>query len=116
MSSATTTSTSVITGTGEKKCSPSTRSGRLTACASCAIGIDEVFDATIVSVGDRRSSIACITLELQPLVLGHGLDHEVGAGDRVELGRQLDPVARDGRVGGVELAAGDRSLERLSSR
>ena len=47
VSSATTTSTSGITGTGEKKCSPSTRLGSLTACASSAIGIDEVFEATI---------------------------------------------------------------------
>ncbi len=44
-----TTSTSFMTGTGEKKCSPRTRSGRPVAAARPAIGIDEVFDARIAS-------------------------------------------------------------------
>ena len=41
--------TSFITGTGEKKCRPTTRSGLLTIPPSWAIGMDEVFDARMVS-------------------------------------------------------------------
>ena len=52
----TTTSTSFMTGTGEKKCSPSTRSGRPVAAASPAIGIDEVLEARIVSAPTTPSS------------------------------------------------------------
>ena len=94
VSSATTTSTSFITGTGEKKCSPSIRSGRRIACASSAIGIEDVFEATIASsdddLGDRAHD-----LELQVLVLGHGLDHEAGA-RRSPRARvvSVDPLAR----------------------
>src|SRR5215211_6206197 len=43
VSSPTTTSTSFMTGTGEKKCSPSTRVGSRVHDAICAIGIDDVF-------------------------------------------------------------------------
>ena len=50
VSSATTISTSIITGTGEKKCSPRTRLGAWTACASSAIGIEDVFEATIAEL------------------------------------------------------------------
>jgi hypothetical protein len=57
VSSATTTSTSRMTGTGEKKCSPSTRSGWRVAAASPAIGIDDVFEARI-ALPSRRSSRA----------------------------------------------------------
>jgi hypothetical protein len=49
LSSPMTTSTSFITGTGEKKCNPSTRSARSVAAASSAIGIDEVFEARTTS-------------------------------------------------------------------
>ena len=40
-------STSRMTGTGLKKCRPSTCSGRSVAIASFMIGIDDVFDARI---------------------------------------------------------------------
>ena len=49
VSSARTISTNFITGTGEKKCRPTTRPGRLTAPASSAIGMEEVLEARIVS-------------------------------------------------------------------
>ena len=52
----TTTSTSCMTGTGEKKCSPSTRSGCSVAAASRAIGIDDVLDASGMPGGTSRSS------------------------------------------------------------
>lgn len=42
VSIARTTSTSDITGTGEKKCSPMTRSGRRVQDAVSAIGMDDV--------------------------------------------------------------------------
>ena len=47
-----------MTGTGEKKCRPRTRSGRPVAAASPAIGIDEVFDARIASSPTTPSSAA----------------------------------------------------------
>jgi hypothetical protein len=45
-----------MTGTGEKKWSPSTRSGCAVAAASRAIGIEEVLDASGISGGSSRSS------------------------------------------------------------
>ena len=57
VSSATTISTSFITGTGEKKCSPSTRVGRWVAAARPAIGIDEVFEARITESSSAPSSV-----------------------------------------------------------
>ena len=44
-----TISTSAMTGTGLKKCMPSTRSGCLVALASRITGIDEVLVARIAS-------------------------------------------------------------------
>ena len=55
VSSATTTSTSPMTGTGEKKCSPSIRSGAGTAWASSAIGIEEVLEAMIAPSGTAEA-------------------------------------------------------------
>ena len=56
--------------------------------------------------------------ELEPLVLGHRLDDQVGLGDRLEVGGQLDPLARRPRLGVVELAAahgpGQRGLDPLA--
>ncbi len=49
MSNDDTSSTSGSTGTGLKKCSPSTRWGRLVAMASFMMGMDEVFDASSAS-------------------------------------------------------------------
>ena len=58
VSSATTTSTSFITGTGEKKCRPTTRSGRCVQDAISAIGIDDVVEARNLTPGRRRSRSA----------------------------------------------------------
>ena len=66
MSSATTTSTSFITGTGEKKCRPSTRSGRWVQAASSAIGIDDVLEAR------KRASGSCLSSEANSLPFTRG--------------------------------------------
>src|ERR687890_752893 len=57
VSSATTISTSFITGTGEKKCRPSTRVGRCVAAARPAIGIEDVFEARITESSSASSSV-----------------------------------------------------------
>ena len=75
VSSATTISTSFITGTGEKKCSPSTRSGRCVARRrAAAIGIDEVFDARITESSERRRRGAGTPRLLDVEVLDDRLD------------------------------------------
>ena len=58
VSSATTISTSFITGTGEKKWTPTTRPGCCTLPASSAIGMDEVFVAiTLPGLTSSSSSL-----------------------------------------------------------
>ena len=52
------TSSSGILCTGEKKCMPSTRSGRDDAVAMRSIGIVLVFEATIASGGSSGSTAA----------------------------------------------------------
>jgi hypothetical protein len=56
VSSATTISTRFMTGTGEKKCSPSMRSGRVVHDASCAMGMEDVLDARRASGPTASSS------------------------------------------------------------
>ncbi len=56
-----TSSTSFSTGTGLKKCTPMTCSGRLVAMPSFMIGIDEVFDAKIASGSSTTLSSAVNT-------------------------------------------------------
>ena len=51
-------------------------------------------------------------LELELLVLGHRLDHEVGVGNASDVSRQRDAVADRGGVIVVELAAPDPALQR----
>ena len=48
------TSTSFISGTGLKKCSPANRSGRLVFAASSVMHSDEVFEQRMVVLGDDR--------------------------------------------------------------
>ena len=55
-----TTSTSFISGTGLKKCSPMKRSGRLVAVNSSVIEMEEVFEAKIASFFTMPSSAAYI--------------------------------------------------------
>ncbi len=63
VSSATTISTSFITGTGEKKWTPMTRPGCCTLPASSAIGMDEVFVAiTVPGPTSSSSSLSSATL------------------------------------------------------
>src|SRR5438876_9398349 len=50
------TSTSFSTGTGLKKCIPTTRSGRRVTAASDVIGIELVFEARIASAGSSSSA------------------------------------------------------------
>ena len=50
------TSTSFISGTGLKKCSPAKRSGRFVLAASSVMQSDEVFDRKIVWGGRALSS------------------------------------------------------------
>ena len=115
VSSPTTTSTSFITGTGLKKCSPSTRSRRLVHEASCAIGIDEVFDAMIAR-SSRSSSRRWKTAPLHRHVLEDRLDDDLGTGEAVELGRRRNPAEqRLGLVGG-ELPASTARLTDFSIR
>jgi len=60
VSRARTISTNAMTGTGEKKCSPSTRLGSRTSLASRAIGIADVFDAMRACSPTMPSSILMI--------------------------------------------------------
>src|ERR1700757_3981192 len=62
VSRARTISTNFITGTGEKKCRPSTREGSPTAPPSRAIGIEDVFEARIVSGPTISSSSLMIEI------------------------------------------------------
>ena len=53
-----TTSTSFMTGTGLKKCSPANRSARFVAAESSVIVSEDVFEQKIVSGLQARSSAA----------------------------------------------------------
>ena len=84
---------------------PSTRSARLVAAAISTIGIDDVFDASTTSGRVTSSS----RREHPLLLLGElddRLDHQVGVGQRVQLGR-----GRDGRP-----SAASRSRRRACPR
>ncbi len=76
-------SSSAITGTGLKKCMPMKRSGRSVAVASLVIEIEEVLVAISAPRLQRRAEILQ-DLDLQVLVLGRRLDHEV-AGHKLGL-------------------------------
>ncbi len=106
----TTISTSFITGTGEKKCRPRTRSGFCVHEASCAIGIDEVLEARIVVLGQLVELLEQRALDAR--ILEDGLDDELGAGERVERFRPADAADQLGALGLGELAAGDGAGDR----
>ena len=76
-----TTSTSGSTGTGLKKCRPSTRSGCLVSAPSFMIGTDDVFEARNRASGSSASRRA-EQLALDGLVLDDRLDRGVGALER----------------------------------
>ncbi len=85
-----TTSTSFSTGAGLKKCIPTTRSGRPVTSAISVTESADVLVARIASGASRRIEL----LEDGRLgrdVLDHGLDHEVAAGERAEVGGEREP-------------------------
>ena len=106
-----TTSTSVITGAGLKKCIPTTSCGRLVAVAHEITGRLLVVVARIapgLQISSRFSNSVVFTVE----VLGDRLDHQVHRRQVVEAGRagQVAERLRLGRL--LELAALDRLVER----
>ena len=80
-----TTSTSFITGTGLKKCSPAKRSGRCVAVDISVIVSDEVLEQKIVSA--CRSGRAPRSLLLDVQVLDDRLDDDVAVGQVLEARR-----------------------------
>ena len=85
LSSPATTSTSSISAGGLKKCIPTTRSGSGVEAAIAVTESDEVLVASTVSgrvaLGEGREQ-----LPLQIQVLGRRLDHQIAAGQRLDLG------------------------------
>ena len=99
-----TTSTSGSTGAGLKKCIPTTRSGRAVAFATSVTESAEVFVASTASSDDHAVEHA-EELLLGVELLDDRLDHEVAAGEVVELGRRRQPGER-----GVALLGGQPAL------
>ena len=77
---------------------PMKRSGRSVAAASLVIEIDEVLVAMQRARLQRRAEILQ-DLELQLLVLGRRLDHEVASGQLRLVGRSDDAPQRGFPVG-----------------
>ena len=75
-----TSSTSGSTGTGLKKCRPSTRLGFFVAAAIFMIGMLDVFDASTASGSVMSSSSSAKILRLDGLVLDDRLDHQLAVG------------------------------------
>src|SRR5271166_1892039 len=112
VSSATTISTSFITGTGEKKWTPTTRPGCCTLPASSAIGMDEVFVAiTLPGLTSSSSSLISDTLQIEDL--RDRLDHDVRARDVFQIRGEGDPGQHLVALGLVHLAVFDRAGQRL---
>ena len=96
------TSSSGIFSTGEKKCMPSTRSGRRASAAMSRIGMVDVLLAKIVS-GRATASTSASTCRLSVEVLEHRLDHEV----RRERSRGSRSPPRHERAEPLELRPGE---------
>ena len=96
------TSTRAISGTGLKKCMPSTRSGVAAADAmrrhrqAAGVGGQER-----PGRGGGIEQPKCLALELQ--VLGDRLDHQVGGGQVFQPGLRPDAPQRRVAVGGRDL-------------
>ena len=89
------TSSSSISGGGLKKCMPTTFSGFAAAPASPVTGIEEVLLAsTGVVAADLGEPLEQLALEVA--ALGRGLDHEVAAGQALELLHRLEQLGRAG--------------------
>ena len=89
-----TTSTSFISAGGLKKCMPTTRSGSGTPAAISVTGSEEVLVARIASGPQTLAASDREQLALQLEVLGRRLDHQVAAGEVVELGDGAQAAAR----------------------
>ena len=79
-------STSFILSTGLNTCSAAKRSGRPLAAASSATESDEVVVASS-ALGGKQLAEPAVQVALHRRVLGHGLDHDVAAGELLEVGR-----------------------------
>ena len=84
------TSSSGILCTGEKKCIPSTRSGRDDASAIRAIGIVLVFDAKIACSAGLPLPLRADDLMLDGEILEHRLDHEIDVAEARVVDRAAD--------------------------
>ena len=91
-----TTSTSGSTGTGLKKCSPSTRSGRRVPAPSFMIGTEEVLEARNSRVGQELVELG-EEPALRRLVLHDRLDRGVGPLEILHGAREGDPLVGRGR-------------------
>ena len=114
VSSARTTSSSLMRWTGLKKCMPTTCAGRSVAAAISVIDSDEVLRGEDrVRPASARSSSANISI-LRSHALGHRLDHQVGvARGVVEVGASAASARLVARVG-RHLAGRDALLERAA--
>ena len=108
VSSATTTSTSFIAGTGEKKWTPTTRPGCCTLPASSAIGMDEVFVA-ITLPGLTSSSSSLISDTLRSRISGTASITMSAHRDVFQIRGEGDPGQHLVALRLVNLAAFDRA-------
>ena len=108
-----TSSTSGSTGTGLKKCSPSTRSGFDVPAPSFMIGTDDVLEARNCASG-RSSSSRVKSSRFSALVLDDRLDRGVGALDVLERRGEGEPLQRRGLVLLGQLARAHAAVERLA--
>jgi hypothetical protein len=105
-----TTSTSRMRGAGLKKCSPTTRSGRCSPAAMAVTEIDEVFRRDHRLRPDRRLDVAQhLALDLQ--VLGDRLQDHGAAGERGDVGHDVQPRQRLARLRAAQPAAVDVPVE-----
>ncbi len=108
-----TSSTSGSTGTGLKKCRPSTRLGFCVAAAIFMIGMLDVFDASTASGSVITLSSSAKILRLDGFVLDDGLDDQLAVGQVGQVGGERQPRERRIAIVFAQLAFGRRTLQRL---
>ena len=111
VSSATTTSTRFITGTGEKKCRPTTRSG-------CCVQDGQLRDRDRRGVGrdDRGRGSRHRAPEDGPLISGSSKTASMTRSESASVAdRQNQFTWRSAPPGGVQLAAANRAVQRRPS-
>ena len=113
MTSVLTSSTSGSTGTGLKKCKPSTRPGLLVAAAIFMIGMLDVFDASTASGSVIDLVQFGEDLGLDGLVLDDRLDDQLAVGQVGQIGGELQLRQRRVALPLGDLARADAALERL---